>query len=124
MADHDFGGHMRLRLADGTNLTLRGTFTIGTSRYSIEAGANDDGSVFRQAKPRPYTAEVTLEDTNVSLDDLMRAPRQDIYFVEEFTGVSHVYLAAFFSGEPTIDRKTGEITGLTVNGANYQRLVA
>lgn len=122
MADHDFGGHMRMRLADGTNLTMRGTFNIGTSRYAIEAGANDDGSIFRQATPRPRTAEVTLEDTGVDPDQLLRAPRQDIYITEEFTGVSHVYVAAFFSGEPSVDRKTGELTGMTINGSNYQRL--
>ncbi|MBB3771527.1 hypothetical protein FHS55_002126 [Angulomicrobium tetraedrale] len=122
MAGSDFGGHMRLRLASGANLVMRGSFSIGPSRYSIEAVTNDNGSVSRTAAPRPRTAEVTLEDDGTDIDALMQAPRQDIYVAEEFTGVSHVFTGAFFSGEPMVDRKTGEWTGITINANGYQRL--
>lgn len=124
MADSDFGGHMKLRLADGTNLVMRGQFSVSPSRYSVEAGANDDGSGFRQATPRLPSFEVTLEDNNVDADALMKAPRQDIYITEEFTGISHIFMRGFFSGEPVIDRRTGELTGLTGHGVQYQRIGA
>ncbi len=122
MAGNDFGGHMKLRLASGANLVMRGNFNLGPASLSIEVITNQDGSLARTATPRPRTAEVSLEDDGTDIDALMRAPRQDIYITEEFTGISHVFLAAFFSGEPQVDRKTGEWTGLTINGSRYQRI--
>lgn len=122
MADHDFGGHMRCRLADGTNLTMRGSFSLSIGRYSIEDGTNSDHTNYRNAKPKARSAEVSFEDTGVDFDALLMAPRQDIYITEEFTGISHVFLNAFFSGEDSSDRATGEVTGLTIKGSGYQRL--
>ncbi|GGF56712.1 hypothetical protein GCM10007301_15500 [Azorhizobium oxalatiphilum] len=122
MAGNDFGGEMRLRLADGTNLVLRTAMKLGTSGVSVEPVTNQDGSVSRQATLKPRTAEITLEDTNVDKNLLMRAPRQDIYIAEEFTGVSHVFLSAFFSGDSSEDRATGEWSGLVINGSGYQRI--
>ncbi|MEP9378387.1 phage tail tube protein [Aquabacter sp. CN5-332] len=122
MAGRDFGGEMRLRLADGTNLTMRGAFTLGPSGVSVEAVTNQDHSVSRQATLKPWTAELTLEDSGTDVNLLMRAPRQDVYITEDFTGVSHVFMNAFFSGDAAVDRASGEWTGLTVNGDAYQRL--
>lgn len=118
----DFGGEMRLRTASGENLTMRAGCTLGTSGISVEPVTNQDGSVSRQATPRPRTAEVTLEDRGEDINAIMRAPRQDIYITEEFTGVTHIFGSAFFSGEPSVDRATGEWTGMTINSSNYQRI--
>lgn len=118
----DFGGEIRMRLANGNNMTLRGTLTLGTSGFSIEAITNLDGSVSRQATPKARTAEVSLEDDGTDVNELMHAPRQDIYFTEDFTGVSHVFLNAFFAGDETTDRTTGERTGLTIHASGYRRL--
>lgn len=118
----DFGGEMRLRLADGTNLTMRGAFTLGESGVSIEAVTNQDGSVSRTATLKPRTAEVTLEDRGADVNALMRAPRQDIYITEDWTGLGHVFINAFFSGDSATDRANGEWTGLVISGDGYQRL--
>ncbi len=124
MSGRDFGGEMRLRLADGANLTMRGAFTIGTSGLSVEPVTNQDGSVSRQGTPKPRTAEVSLEDDGTDVNALMRAPRQDIYITEDFTGVGHVFVNAFFSGDSSTDRATGEWTGLVINASGYQRINA
>ncbi|WP_323011118.1 phage tail tube protein [Paracoccus sp. (in: a-proteobacteria)] len=118
----DFGGQMRLRLASGMNLTMRAGFTLGSSGISVEAKTNQDGSVSRLGTPRPRTAEVTFEDGGEDVNAVMKAPRQDIYITEEFTGVTHIFSNAFFSGEPFVDRATGEWTGMTINSSNYQRI--
>lgn len=118
----DFGGEMRLRLANGVNLTMRGAFKTGPGGISIEALTNQDHSVSRQGTLKPWTAEVTLEDNGVDVGELMRAPRQSIYIVEDWTGVTHVYTNAFFAGEASIDRATGEWSGLVINGDGYQRI--
>lgn len=118
----DFGGEMRLRLADGTNLTMRGTFTLGPSGVSVEQVTNQDHSVSRTATLKPWTAEVTLEDSGADVNALMRAERQDIYITEDWTSIGHVFMNAFFAGDAAIDRATGEWTGLVINGDGYQRL--
>lgn len=121
MAGRDFGGEMRLRLADGRNLTMRGTFSIGPSGVSTESVTNQDGSVSRTATPRPRTAEITLEDDGTDLDTLLRAPRQDIYLSEGFTGVSHIFVGAVITGDPRANRANGEVSGLTIEASGYQR---
>ena len=118
----DFGGEMRLRLADGTNLTMRAAFTLGDSGVDIEAVTNQDGSTSRTATLKPRTAEVTLEDSGADKNALMRAPRQDIYITEDWTGVGHVFTNAFFAGSSATDRASGEWTGLTITADGYQRL--
>lgn len=122
MSGRDFGGEMRLRLAGGTNLTMRGSFSISPAGHSIEAVTNHDGSVSRNVTLKPRTAEVSLEDDGTDVHQLLRAARQDIYITEEFNRVTHVFLNAFFSGDATIDRATGEWTGLVINGSDYQRV--
>lgn len=122
MSGRDFGGEMRLRLADGTNLTMRGGFTVSTAGVSIEVVTNTDGSVSRQATPKPRTAEVTLEDSDFDTDALLRAARQDVYIVEDFTNITHVFISAVFSGTDSSDRQTGELSGLVINASGYQRI--
>jgi len=122
MAGRDFGGEMRLRLAGGAQLTMRAAGTLGRAGLSTEAVTNQDGSVSRTATLKPSTHELTLEDDGVDVDALLRAPRQDIYIVEEFTGISHVFFDAFIGGDGAADRASGELSGLVINANGYQRL--
>ena len=115
---------MRLRLADGRNMTMRGAFTIGSSGISSETVTNQDATVSRIATPRPRTAEITLEDQGIDLNLLMRADRQDIYIAEDFTGVSHIFVNAVITGDPRINRANGEITGLMIEAHAYERRAA
>lgn len=122
MAGRDFGGEMRLRLSGGAVLTMRAAGTLGRANLSTEAMTNQDGSVSRTATLKPSTHELTLEDDGLDVGELLRASRQDIYVVEEFTGVTHVFLDAFIGGDGAVDRATGELTGLVINANGYQRL--
>lgn len=116
----DFGGRMVVRLADGTVLSLRGTFNVSPARVSIETVTNQDGSVDRVATPVPARAEVNFRD-DVDLDALLLAPRQPLTASEEFTGVTHYFTDAFFSGDPQSNRINGETSGLTINTEKYTR---
>jgi hypothetical protein len=121
MAGRDFGGEMRLRLADGSVKTMRGTFTSGPAGLATESVTNQDGSVSRTGTPRPRTAEISLEDDGTDLNALLRAPRQDIYIAEEFTGVSHIYIGAMITGDPRVNRANGEVTGIQIEANGYER---
>ncbi|MBB2841464.1 UNVERIFIED_ORG: hypothetical protein GGE64_005247 [Rhizobium etli] len=117
----DFGGRMVVRLSNGTVMSLRGTFNVNAAGMSTDAVTNQDGSVDRTATPQPYRAEVTIRDDNADLNALMIAPRGNVTIAEDFTGVTHYFTDAFFSGDPQSNRLTGEITGLTINSEQYSR---
>jgi len=116
----DFGGRMIARAADGTQLSLRGTFNVSPSTVSIEAVANQNGSVDRVATPVPATAEIVIRD-DVDANALLLAPRQSITVIEEFGGVTHYFTDAFFSGRPSSNRNNGELSGLVINTEQYNR---
>ena len=121
MAGNDFGGEMRMRLADGTPLVLRAAVKLNTAGLSTDVVTNQNGSVSRVATLRSRRAELTLEDTGENFDALLRAPRQDIYIVEEFSGVSHMFGAAMITGDVSSDRANGEVSGLMVDAEKYVR---
>lgn len=120
MAGNDFGGEMRVRLSSGENLVLRGAFTLMTARYSTETVTNQNGDVDRVATPRARRAEATFKDEGQDFDALLSAPRQDFYITEEFSGRSHVFADAMIIGDISIDRSNGEVSGLAIEGRNYQ----
>lgn len=122
MAGNDFGGEMRLRLADGSNPTLRASVTLNTSRVSTEPVTNQNGSNSRVVTLRSTRAELTLEDNGENFEDLLRAPRQDIYITEDFTQISHVFGNAMITGDVSSNRANGEVTGLMIDADSYQRL--
>ena len=112
MAGKDYGGQIRLRLSSGESLSLRGTMTLMTAGRSVEAVVNQDRSTDRVSTLTPYAFEMSFADTGEDMEALMKADRFDATFIEDDTGVSHYYTRAFFTGEPSINRMNGEVTGL------------
>ncbi|AYM13067.1 hypothetical protein G6L58_17280 [Agrobacterium tumefaciens] len=122
MAGNDFGGRMTVRLANGALLALRGNFTVLSAGQSNEAVTNQDGSTDRVGTPTAPRAEVTFKDaSDVDFNALMTAARQNFTIQEEFTGVTHHYFNAFFSGEPSSNRLNGELSGLQIVAEAYRR---
>ncbi|NTF87496.1 hypothetical protein G6L46_10205 [Agrobacterium rhizogenes] len=121
MAGKDFGGRITFRLSTGDTFSLRGTLNINPSGYSIEAVANQDGSIDRQATIMPRRFELNFADRDHDYDALMRGARFNVTFSEEFSGVTHYYTDAFLVGDPQINRQTGEVTGITGAAEKYSR---
>jgi hypothetical protein len=117
----DFGGRMVVRLSDGTVMSLRGTFNVNTAGQSNEVITNQDGSSDRVGTPMPYRATAVFRDDNIDLGALMRAPRLNVTITEEFSGVTHYYTNAFFTGDPESNRLNGELSNLTINSEQYNR---
>lgn len=121
MAGKDFGGRVTVRLADGKRMPFRGTFNVMSGRQSNEAITNQDGSTDRVGTPTSPRCAASFADTGVDTNELMTAPRQDIVISEEFTGVQHHYINAFFTGDADNNRMNGEVSGLTIVGEDYRR---
>jgi hypothetical protein len=122
MAGNDFGGEMRLRLASGQSLVLRAAVTLNTAGLSTEVVTNQNGSVSRIVTLRSRRAELTLEDTGENFDALLRAPRQDIYITEDFTGISHMFGSAMITGDVSQNRANGEVSGLMIDAEKYVKV--
>lgn len=120
MAGKDFGGRISVRLATGTLVSLRGTFEVMPARQSNESMTNQDGSTDRVGTPTSPRANVTFKAGDVDVSAIMTAARQNITITEEFTGVGHYFLNAFFAGEPSVNRLNGEVSGLQIVGEDYR----
>ena len=117
----DFGGRMTVRLSNGKLISLRGTFNVQSSKYSIEAVTNQDGSLDRNATPVPARVDIAIVDKDVTVDELMTGARLNMTIAEEFSGVTHYLTQGFFTGDPQSNRMTGEITGLGFSSEKYTR---
>lgn len=122
MAGNNFGGEMRLRGSSGAAYTLRAAVTMNTAGLSTEAVRNQNGLNSYVATLRAPSAELTLEDEGQNMDDILRAGSQDIYIVEEFSGVTHVFVSGRITGDAQVNRENGELTGLMIQSDSYRRV--
>ncbi|EDQ33950.1 hypothetical protein HPDFL43_05835 [Hoeflea phototrophica DFL-43] len=120
MAGKDFGGQIRLRLSNGTSLSLRGTMTLKTTGRVVEAIRNQDGSIDRVSTLAPYGWEITCKDDGQDFEALLKADRFDATFIEDDNGKSHYYTRAFFVGDTSINRMNGEVSGLGGAAETYK----
>jgi len=122
MAGKDFGGVMKFRDSSGRNVSLRGTFTVNPATRTIEGLVNQDGSPDRIATPAAPRADINFADKNVDLAAMMGDARCDVTINEEWTGVIHLFTAAFYTGDPASNRVNGEVTGVGIMAESYRKL--
>lgn len=124
MAGRDYGGRITLRLSTGETFALRGTMTLMPARHSAEAVTAYNGDVDRTLTPQPSRAEIVFADKGIDYDAIMRAPRFNATFVEETTAVQHYFTSAFVTGDPSINRLNGEVSGFTFSAEQYKRVAS
>jgi hypothetical protein len=124
MAGKDYGGKCTMRLSTGERIALRAGVKHMPSGIEASAIVNQDGSNDRQVTLKDRRAEITFADRGLDYEQLMKSRRFNVTFVEEYTGVTHIYNQAFVIGEPTVDRATGEVSGLTISCEQYIRKAA
>ncbi|WP_128292005.1 phage tail tube protein [Afifella aestuarii] len=118
-----FGGEIIFSFAGGRKLTMRGDFTVKPAGFSAEAITNQDGSVSQSATLMPHGWEGTFEDAaDLDWEELMRLGDFEVTAREDYTGVSHLFGPGFFVGEPSINRKTGEVSGLSGAHQSYRKI--
>jgi hypothetical protein len=120
----DFGGEMRFNV-DGiaTPVVMRGEFDLDPSNVTVAKVTNLNNTNSRQFKPSAYGAALKSLEDSIGLDwtAIMRMPKQKMTIIEELTGVVHVFGNAFFEGEPSVDRSTGDVTGLRIAADTYRK---
>lgn len=121
MSGKDFGGRMRVRISSGVLLSMRGTFNLMPTNASAEGVTNQDGSLDRVMTPVAYRAELAIVDKDVDLDALINGPRLNYTIEEDHTGVTHYFTNAFMTGQPSVNRLTGEVTGIALETDSYRK---
>jgi len=86
-----------------------------------ESVTNQDGSIGRSVKPKPYRVKLTIRDAKgLDVDALMETPGFDCT-VQERDMKRTVYLTnAFAVGTPSRNTTNGEISGITIESDQYK----
>lgn len=121
MSKKDFGGKITLKTSEGQRISLRSTLTIDSASVSIEGITNQDGSLDRVATVKSPTAEISFADRGYDYDKLLKAPRQNFTFEEEFTDVTFFFTDGFFTGSSQVNRMNGEVTSMGISAENIRR---
>lgn len=113
------GGRVTLEIG-GTTVSVRASGNVDSSTVSRENGANRNGKGYSTIKSKLAKLDVTFDRGETFLwDEAMMLENPDVTFHEFDVGVLHVFTAAAWSGSPTINTETGEVTGLSLESDQY-----
>lgn len=125
---HTSGGRVSTVIG-GIAYSARGVIKLDPSNISVDAGVNQDGSLYRTVTPKARTAECTFDrfvDINGTPlrwdENLMLQTNLGITFVEQDTNVTHLLSGGFFTGKPEVDTSTGEVSGLGLAAEKYKTI--
>lgn len=104
-------------------LSTRGKLTLDVSTVEIAAGANNDGTGYRTVKPTLAKAGLTFEvPDGIAIDTAFMLDTYDVTFSEDDVGATHLFTGATFTGRPSKDTETGEVSGLSIETDTYMAL--
>ena len=118
------GGRFSLDI-NGRTYSGRGKATVEPSVVSVENGANQDGTGYSTVKAKLASLDLTF-DRGVGLkwDAKMILQKLNATFVETDLNPSltHLFTEARWSGTPSIDTESGEVSGLKIESDKYQSI--
>lgn len=121
MAGRTVGGRIAITL-NGAVYHPVADVEVEGSRIETESVTNQDGSVGRSVKPKPYKVKIKYRDMKgLSLDALMENTF-DFTMIEVDTKRTIILTDAFHEGTPSRNSVNGEIDGLTVVSDKLQSI--
>lgn len=113
------GGRVDITI-DGATYHPVADVEIEGANVENEAVVNQDGTIGRSIKPKPYRVKISFRDmAGLDVNDLMTRTF-DFSCVERDLGRSILLTAAFMEGTPSRNTVNGEISGLTVVSDQYR----
>ena len=114
MASPNAGGFVALKI-DGVPYSISGELEIEETNFEAEAQVNQDGTISRTQKPKPFKFKLSIRDRQGP--SIQRAlfkdnARIDVSAVEKQMGRTVLLTAAFAVGTPSRNTATGEISGI------------
>lgn len=117
------GGRYELTIG-GRKYSGRGTATLMTAGVSLENGANEDGSGYSTVKAQLCSIDLSF-DRGVGLkwDAAMILKSASVTFREIDANRTHFFTDASWSGSPSLNTETGEVSGLKLEcpASNYSQ---
>lgn len=119
MARGNVGGRVDITL-NGVRYNPVADVEVEGAGIEAEAVTNQNGSVGRSVKPKPFKVKIKYRDMKgLSLEALM-AESFDFTMIEIDTKRTIILTDAFHEGTPNRNTVSGEIDGLTVVSDRYQ----
>lgn len=125
---HTAGGRVSTVIG-GVAYSARGEITLDPSNIAVSSGVNQNGTLYRTVQPKARTAECTfdrfvdLNGTPMKWDEnLLLQTGLGFTFIEDDTGVTHLLSDGFFTGSPSVNLATGEVSGLTIAAEKYETI--
>lgn len=114
------GGRISLDI-NGRVYSGRSEARIMPARATVESDVNWDGTGYAMVEPQLASAELSF-DRGIGLywTEIEMLRTVDVMFVETDARVVHYFTNARITGKPTINTKTGEVTGLTIKSDQYR----
>lgn len=116
----------------GVPYSARGEVTLNPSKVKVDVDTNQDGSIFRTVSGKPISASVTFDKGATLLDpkgqpmkwddSMMLVTGLGVTFTEAESGRQHLLSQAFFTGDPAVNLKTGEVSGLEIAAETYETI--
>lgn len=114
----------------GIPYSARGEVTLSGSNITVTADTNSDGTTYRTVKAKVRTAEVAFDKGSVLTapdgttmiwnEAMMQVVNLPVTFTEEDVGgKQHLFSGAFFTGDPSQNLSTGEISNLGIAAESY-----
>ncbi len=120
MSGPNAGGFVELTI-NGVPYSAAGDIEIEESNIEAEAVTNQDGTVQRTIKPKPYKLMVTIRDRQGAAS-IIRAINEaeviDVSGREKHMGRTVLMTGAFATGTHKRNTATGEIDGFELCGGN------
>lgn len=125
---HTAGGRVSTVIG-GVAYSARGEITLDPSNITVSSGVNQNGTLYRTVAPKARTAECTfdrfvdLNGTPMKWDEnLLLQTNLGFTFIEDDTDVTHLLSGGFFTGSPSLNLATGEVSGLTIAAEKYETI--
>ena len=99
-----------------------GDVEIEETGIEPEEQTNQDGSVDRTVKPKPYRVKCTFRNMKgLDLDALLETPEFDCTVEERDTKRTVLLTKAFATGGPSRNTQNGEIANITIVSQYYKK---
>lgn len=116
MSSPNAGGFVELTI-DGTRHSIAGELEIEETNFEAEAQVNQDGTISRTQKPKPFKFKLTIRDRQgPSIVTAIYKPdgRIDVSAVEKQMNRAVLLTGAFATGTPSRNTANGEISGIEI----------
>lgn len=116
MSSPNAGGFVELTI-DGVRYSISGELEIEETNFEAEAQVNQDGTVSRTQKPKPYKFSLSIRDRQgPSIQRLLYRDdaRIDVSAIEKQMKRGVLLTGAFATGTPKRNTANGEISGIEI----------